>query len=271
MKKRYLLLFLFVPLLGAGCIGQQPVAEPVEQVVIKKQPEGQISAFEQALNYCERQGNRIIFEYDNEQQDNIAYCVFSNSTGCEVADYYTGRCTRGADAVPVDVPDMQDVLSIRECTTEEVPVCGVDGNTYLNSCIAQLQGIRVSHDGACALPPGDVVAVTVEEEQKIAKLNTSIKQSKTQPQVDDNGIPSWLNIVMGITGQTSGVSAQLERCSVESKTTYYFVEDCPNCFSTLYKPSGEVICHPHNDMNNACPDTFDINKRGTYCSEVWKR
>ncbi len=35
------------------------------------------------------------------------------------------------------------------CTTEERPVCGCDGNTYSNACVAASAGVNIDRDGAC--------------------------------------------------------------------------------------------------------------------------
>ncbi len=39
--------------------------------------------------------------------------------------------------------------SVGECPGVFDPVCGCDGTTYVNACLAQSAGVRVSHDGEC--------------------------------------------------------------------------------------------------------------------------
>jgi hypothetical protein len=36
------------------------------------------------------------------------------------------------------------------CTDEHAPVCGCDGETYANACVASMNGVTVRRKGACA-------------------------------------------------------------------------------------------------------------------------
>lgn len=47
-----------------------------------------------------------------------------------------------------DCPDADLVNSLR-CPEEEEPVCGCNGVTYQNECIAQRTGIWVDYKGKC--------------------------------------------------------------------------------------------------------------------------
>ena len=37
------------------------------------------------------------------------------------------------------------------CSTESAPVCGADGTTYLNACVARESGTTVASEGACVI------------------------------------------------------------------------------------------------------------------------
>lgn len=46
------------------------------------------------------------------------------------------------------------------CTDQEAPVCGTDGRTYLNDCVAQTcRGVEISQSGACE---GDTAEPTID-------------------------------------------------------------------------------------------------------------
>jgi hypothetical protein len=61
------------------------------------------------------------------------FCIWSKDAQCGELDA-PGRCvdTRALD-----------------CLNTDAPICGCDGMTYRNECLATLVGASVRHDGAC--------------------------------------------------------------------------------------------------------------------------
>ncbi len=67
----------------------------------------------------------------------IGYCNLPNGQICEEWALFNKEC--GYD---VDQPTA--------CTMEYAPVCGNDGNTYSNKCMADVANVQVLHGGECS-------------------------------------------------------------------------------------------------------------------------
>lgn len=65
--------------------------------------------------------------------EDTEYCLYEDNAECGRTDL-TGHCTILPEA----------------CPKNYLPVCGCDGKTYGNSCLAALQKVSVDYEGACA-------------------------------------------------------------------------------------------------------------------------
>lgn len=63
----------------------------------------------------------------------------------QYCDFGVGQCkTLDAEGICKDKPTI--------CTRDYRPVCGCDGMTYGNTCVAETEGVSIDHPGECILP-----------------------------------------------------------------------------------------------------------------------
>ncbi len=101
------------------------------------------------------------------------------------------------------------------CTQEYVPVCGVDGKTYSNSCRARLAGVKVDRQGACTAHPepthpgplcagrkgGALIVLEVAGNEKLTIWSTVdefIDEAKRLKTAGEQRVPMFLEVLEGV-------------------------------------------------------------------------
>ncbi len=254
---------IMIILLGTavvGCGQQQkdektiPAPSSKPEQVVKKQPKVE-KPKENSHSFCETQGHEIIIRFDEASQSSKAFCRFSDTTECEADAYYHDTCVPGTSSEQYVSPT-QESDTLANCGSQYEPVCGGDGITYSNTCIAQTQGITILHGGVCT-----------------SKEQADIKKVESKPIVFDNssGDPSWLKIVKDFTlsSPVSDPPAFIQKCNYSNNTYYYHSEGCADCFNTLYDDVGNMVCYPSKDLASECPSFIKSSTRNSYCKQVW--
>lgn len=86
--------------------------------------------------YCEEQGGTLNI-ITQESGGQYGVCTFSDGSMCEEWKLKRGECSKG-QYVPTEG---------KACTMEYAPVCGVNGVTYGNACMADT--VPIAKQGEC--------------------------------------------------------------------------------------------------------------------------
>lgn len=261
MKKLFLLIISAILFIGAGCtlsnnqnlnntsLTSTNTVQSINKAKIK-------TPQERSYDFCEANGNQVIIRFNKDTQASQTFCRFSDTTECDALEYMAGRCGpgKGSKIYPKDTTPLSD------CPTEQKVVCGDNGKSYGNSCLAEKEKAQVVHEGACT------------EEERLAKVPVTTPQVNTPTgngtaPVITKDKPDWLNIAISFITSVPARNprAFMDKCLVNNSTVYFVKNDD----AILYNENGEAICYPNNDINNSCPGTFDANFRKQNCIRIW--
>jgi len=264
MKQKVVFTVIFLILfLGAGCSsGKGNTTTSTTKVVINKKPA--TAEIKNPINdYCKNNGYELIIRFDKKTQASKAYCRFKNGTECEALAYYQKKCFPGKN------PDVYINNSIAEnsltaCSNEYKPVCGADGINYTNNCLAQIQGIKIIHDGVCT----NREMTIIQQENTAENKQTEQKDSPIIISNEDDWLPILKDLIL--TSPSKQTPSFIEKCQISGKTYFYYSEGCSTCFNAVYGSNGQIICYPQNDLDNSCPINFNRSSRLNNCTRIWQ-
>ncbi len=206
--------------------------------------------------FCESKGYELIIRFDKETQSSKAYCRFPDTTECEAISFMRGECNQGNSSSTVEITKVEEpIKNIRECPKNYDPVCGANGATFTNECIANSQNVKVVSLGTC---------------QKNNESTTEQTTSGTGIKFDYS-TPYWLPTItdMFLLEPKSSPAAFVEKCAYDNKIVYYASYGCANCEDMLYDENAKLICYPNKDLTKNCPDYFNLNTKKSYCKRIW--
>jgi len=281
MKKNPLLfgvaaLFL---LLGAGCSSKDETPQDPEVPLVDT------TVQQQAYLFCTQKGYEIQIRYEAAQNRNVAYCVFNDEKECESIAFMQDRCPAESRPTPEDErsqmfePVPGDEFPLRLCDLKAQPVCGTDGKTYTNGCIAEFLGVQIAEHNACegnsetgpnTANTSPIVDVSVLPERNSrtgsgsSRTDSNDRRTPTPGTTESANTNAWVEIPLSLLQSTANTNARIDRCTQNGQTTFFVHDDFP----TLYNTKGEVICYPEHDINNACPSYITSGTYTNSCTRV---
>lgn len=71
-----------------------------------------------------------------------------------------------ANAANIEIAHTGECETLTICTAEYNPVCGDDGNTYSNACVAESSKVTIDHEGECVVIDGSYDTLVIITEKR---------------------------------------------------------------------------------------------------------
>lgn len=279
----------FIVLLGSGC---RPAVEQTttnSQVVLKAPIAGtnlqrQGLTLSPGTQACESRGFIVVARFDTTTERTIEYCQFTDGSECRLDEFSSGICGPGQGAaVLTNLNLIANPFVEFSCSETSPPVCGTNGHTYTNACIAAQSGVSIAREGRCSAEeiaasiPTAETTNTDTRTQTISTANTYISGNSNTPSLsssnegteakDQQYNQAWLASVIALIEGRGPTTPRtyIDICRQGNNTVYLQTNGTNNLPSTLYTARGEILCNPNRDFAGRCPGTG----APTGCSRVY--
>jgi len=207
---------------------------------------------EDAYDFCEAQGNELIIRFDQETESSKAYCRFSDTTECDAQAVFYATCAPGNGSSKYEFEQVENKIIF--CAEDYTPVCGENGVTYSNECIASTNNIKVDYEGVC------LKIQTENATDETNQINNTIVKPETTP--------NWIDVIIEMIKiePKKTPPAYINQCVYKNNIVYYQSDGCKDCYDILYNNVGQVMCYPSHDLTNQCKDYLKSN---TGCKRIW--
>ncbi len=251
---------------GIGCTSKTETPTTSTSTVVPTSPAQRAHAL------CLSTGNKPELRHITDKLTPTLVCVFPDGTECPGLSLLNDTCVPKTPAVEPTAEAGGPISDLpRFCDPIAEPVCGSDGRTYVNKCVAEQQRVTVVQEESC--PPSETVpepSPTLSD-PSVPKIPLTGQLQATPPTTQpapSGSIPKWLEVPIALLEENNNaVRPYVQECSIAGQRYYFQGEDCDQCLSVLYTADGQVSCYPSHDITDQCPSQIG----GRNCTTIWQK